>query len=199
MKLMIKPIRIIIGVLTIVLMLICALAVVGCTSPSSSTDSSTNTEENTPTMSQYMVNLNVSASKLQTALSEFADAVNSNDTYMMSLKADEAYAVMDQMDAIECPPEMDDVKAKYKEATSELKNALADYLALYIDLDSAQSSDQFNYNDYNSRLEEVQKHYDEGLNLLEEADDMVSKAGGSTGNVANASNSANTSSADSNN
>lgn len=160
-----------------VLALMATLLLAGCVSAPNAENGSEEKEPAAPTMSQYMVSLNESANKLQTALTEFSSAVNSNDTYLMSLKADEAYAVMDQMDAIECPPELNDVKEKYKEAMVELKTALSDYLALYIDIDEAQSPSQQDYDSYNSRLEEIQKHYDEGLNLLDEADEMVVKSG----------------------
>lgn len=153
------------------------LVLAGCVPAPNAGNDAKNSEPEPPTMSQYMVSLNESANKLQTALTEFSSAVNSNDTYLMSLKADEAYAVMDQMDAIECPPELNDVKGKYKDAISELKTALSDYLALYIDIDKAEAPSQQDYDAYNGRLEEIQKHYDEGLNLLDEADEMVAKSG----------------------
>lgn len=132
-------------------------------------------EEKPPTASDYMVSMAKSSTQLSERLSDFAAAVAENDVSAVQAKADAAYEVIDQMDGLEAPDELKEVKDKYNEATKSLKDALKDYTALYLEIQNAPEGAPRDDAAYAQRIEAVQKEYDQGLNHLEEADEMASK------------------------
>lgn len=151
----------------IALIAACAFAVtlfVGCTTTPSSSE-----EEAPITASEYMVNLNDCSVRLSDKLQGFAEAVADDKVSAMQTKAEEAYAILDEMSDLEAPEDVNDLKAKYTEASNKMKDALSSYVALYTEVfDSAQAVPA----DYAQRIEDVQKQYDAALNALEEADKM---------------------------
>lgn len=93
----------------------------------------------------------------------------------MQAKAEEAYSVLDEMASIEAPESLDDLKAKYSDAATQLKDALSDYISLYTEVfDSGQPSSSES-SAYAERVESIQKQYDGALNALEEADKMAAE------------------------
>lgn len=133
------------------------------------------TEEKPVTASDYMVSMAQSSKSLSESLSEFAGAVSESDVSAIRAKADSAYDVLKQMESLEAPDELKDVKDKYNEATQTLKGALDEYLALFMAIESVPEGEPFDYSTYDESVESVQKAYDQGLNLLEEADKMAAE------------------------
>ncbi len=132
-------------------------------------------EQQELTPSQYMINVNQVAENLGASLQEFKQAVNDNDISAMQAKADAAFAVLDELDDMEVPDSLNDVKEKYGEAVSILKGALNDYIALYTEISDANEDHPFDYTNYAERLESIQKQYDSGLTTLEEADKLAAE------------------------
>ena len=142
-----------------------AVPIAGCTSPADM-----ELEEQPVTASQYMVNLNDMSGKLADKLQEFSDSVGSGKISAMQTKAQEAYAVLDEMAALEAPDDISEIKQQYDDAATQLKGALNDYMALYTEIyDSADMAD-FDYSSYTHRIEDVQKQYDNAIGALEDAD-----------------------------
>lgn len=132
-------------------------------------------EERPPTAGEYMTSVAKASSQLSSSLSEFAAAVSDNDVSAVQAKADAAYEILKQMEALEAPDEVKSVKGKYDEASQSLKDALKDYVALYLEIENAPEGSQYDFSNYASQIESIQKSYDNGLNLLEEADNMASE------------------------
>lgn len=132
------------------------------------------TEEEQPiTPSQYMTNVNEVAENLAVSLGSFTEAVKANDLSAIQSRADSAYAILDELDSLEAPESLNDVKQKYSEATNSLKSALNDYITLYTEVKDSNKANPFDFDDYSERLESIQKQYDSGLNMLEEADKLA--------------------------
>lgn len=146
----------------------CALALAvgalaGCTTPSAVVDSSQ--QANRSFMSQVSGIMDT----LGTDLDSFTDAVSRNDVVNMRTQADNAYKALDELDALEAPDELADVKQQYVDGAAKLREALDAYIALYAEIDAG-TLDQ---SAYGSRLAEVQALYDEGVDLLKQADEAA--------------------------
>ena len=133
------------------------------------------TEEAPATATGYMTSMAKASTQLSESLGDFASSVADGDVSVLQAKADSAYEVLGQMESLEAPEELKPVKGKYDEAVSTLKGALEDYLHLFLELENTPEGTQYDYTGYAKRLEAVQKAYDQGLNLLEEADKMATE------------------------
>lgn len=127
------------------------------------------------TPAQYMTNVNQIAENLSASLEAFEEAVDDNDLSAMQAKADSAFAVLDEFESMDIPEQLKDVNEKYQDASDSLKSALNDYIALYTEISDSSDSKPFDYGKYPERLESIQKQYDNGLNLLEEADKLAAE------------------------
>ena len=132
-------------------------------------------EEKPVTAGDYMVSVAKSSQQLSASLADFATAVSDNDITAVQSKADSAYEVLKQMESLEAPDELKQVKGKYDEAVQSLRDALKDYIALYLEVENSPDGVPSDYANYAQQIESVQKAYDQGLNLLEEADKMASE------------------------
>ena len=142
-----------------------AFPLAGCSSPSSME------LENQPvTASQYMVNLNDTTGRLSEKLTEFSQSVGSGKISAMQTKAQEAYAILDEMSALEAPEDVTDIKNAYDDAATQLKGALNDYMALYTEIYDSSETSGFDYSTYSQRIEDIQKQYDGAIGALEDAD-----------------------------
>lgn len=135
-------------------------------------------EEKPVTPSSYMVELNSYTEDLKTKLQEFSEAVSDDKLSAMQTKAAEADALIDQIKDLPAPDSEDfaPIHDGYMEAMDKLKEALSSYIDLYIDIQDASKSDPFDYSTYSSRLESIQKLYDEGLEELADADSKAQES-----------------------
>lgn len=132
-------------------------------------------EEKPVTATDYMTAMAKSSTQLSESLAAFSQTVADNDISALQAKADAAYEVLGQMEALEAPDELKSVKGKYDEAIGSLKDSLKDYLALYLEIENAPDGAPYDFSQYAQRIEAIQKSYDQGLNLLEEADKMATE------------------------
>lgn len=132
-------------------------------------------EEKPLTAGEYMTSVAKISNQLSGNLAEFATAVSDNDVPAVQVKADAAYEVLKQMESLEAPDELKSIKGKYDEATQSLRDAMKDYVALYLEIENAPEGSQYDFTNYAAQIESIQKSYDNGLNLLEEADKMASE------------------------
>lgn len=119
---------------------------------------------------QYMAQVNQSMADLGEKLEGFNDAVVRGDVVTMRTQADNALKVLDEVEQIEAPEALADIKAGYSEAFASLRAALNGYVDLYTDIASATSGQPIDSGTYQTRLSEIQKLYDEGIAKLEETD-----------------------------
>ena len=118
----------------------------------------------------YMSQVNQLMDELGDRLDSFVDAVSRGDVVNMRSQADEAYKTLDKLAAIEAPEALADVQEKYVSGTTKLREALDAYIVLYSSVASQEGIDQ---GEYDSQLAEIQALYDEGVALLEEADETA--------------------------
>lgn len=163
----------------------CSL-IVGCAGGQSA-----GTTEEQKANSAYMLQVNEIMVELDDSLALFVDAVSRGDVVNMRTQADNAYKVLDKLSKAEAPEALKDIKASYVEGANKLREALDGYISLYSDL--AKAGDEIDKDDYDARLAEIQRLYDEGIAALRAGDE---KAAGSSSAAASSASSA-TSAADS--
>ena len=119
---------------------------------------------------QYMAQVNQTMDDLSDKLEGFTDAVVRGDVVTMRTQADNALKVLDELEALEAPEVLADVKAGYVDGCTSLREALKAYVDLYTEIDSASDAQPFDFSNYGTRLKEIQKAYDEGIAKLQETD-----------------------------
>lgn len=158
-----------IGAIACALALFCAL-ITGCAGPGSSAVS-----ERAQANRAYMSQVNETMDKLSSELDSFKDAVARGDVVNTRTQANNAFKELDKLAAIEAPDDFSDVHAEYIEGVDKMRDALNSY----IDLFTESKSESFDWSTYDSRIEGIQKQYDEGVEALGQADkDAASVNGG---------------------
>lgn len=127
---------------------------------------------------QYLSQVNQVMDDLETALASFTDAVSRNDVVGMQTQADNALAKLDSLGSIEAPDELADVQQSYQDGTSQLRDALSSYVALYTEISSATDAQPFDWSTYDARLAEIQEKYDAGIDALEAGDKAAAEVEG---------------------
>ena len=117
----------------------------------------------------YMSQVNESMTKLQDSLKQFTDAVSRGDVVSMRTQADNAYKALDKLTALEAPDALADVQEKYQSGTDKLREALDSYITLYTEM----NGESFDMATYDKRVSDVQKLYDEGVDLMQEGDKLA--------------------------
>lgn len=117
-----------------------------------------------------MSQVNQTMVKLDGELDKFVDAVSRDDVVNMRTQADNAYRVLDELADIEAPEALADVKQGYVDGSNKLREALDGYVDLYTEA----SSEDFDWSKYDERIEKVQGLYDEGVSLMQQADEAAS-------------------------
>lgn len=117
----------------------------------------------------YMSQVNEIMEQLDSGLDSFIDAVSRGDVVNMRTQADNAFQILDKLNDLEVPEELSDVHEKYVEGADKLRGALDGYISLYTDMSGA-SFDQSTYDD---RIAQIQKLYDDGVALMQEADEAA--------------------------
>lgn len=146
----------------------CSLMLTGCTQPLAS--QSSEQEETGPTSRSFMAQMNEASDDLSEKMASFSDAVSREDLVSMKLQADAAYAVVDQMAAIEVPEELADLKQRYVDGCTQLKDVLSGYVDLYSEIEASTTRNPFDYDDYPDRIAALQASYDAAVQALEDAD-----------------------------
>lgn len=122
---------------------------------------------------QYMASVNQSMDEISKKLASFEDAVARGDVVTMKTQADKAFKEIDDMEELEAPEVLADVKAGYVEGCRLLEDALTSYIDLYTQVGSgALAADSI---DYANALAAIQLTYDEGIEKLEETDELALK------------------------
>ena len=91
----------------------------------------------------------------------------------MRTQADDAFKVLDNLESLEAPEVLQDVKQGYVDGSKQLKDALNAYIALYTDLaanPSAVSTDA-----YKERLASIQDTYDQAVEKLKSTDEAATQ------------------------
>ena len=147
----------------ICVMALCLGVVSGCANGAANVDSAQQAHRT------YMSKVNGIMAQLGDDLDSFVDAVSRDDLVNMRTQADNAYRSLDELSKLEPPEDLQDVQKQYVDGTAKLREALDGYIELY----TATDSSDFDQSTYASRLANVQKLYDEGVDLLKKADEAA--------------------------
>ena len=99
----------------------------------------------------------------------FSEAVAKNDIVAIKMASEKAFKIQDQINSIDAPDDLSDVKQKYCDGIKKVEEALSDYIKLYSD----STTPSFDQTTYNERIEAIQKKYNEGADLLKEGDETA--------------------------
>ena len=122
---------------------------------------------------QFMSDVNAIMEERSQRFGSFNDAVSRGDVITMRTQADDAFKVLDNLESLEAPEVLQDVKQGYVDGSKQLKDALNAYIALYTDLaanPSAVSTDA-----YKERLASIQDTYDQAVEKLKSTDEAATQ------------------------
>ena len=159
------------GILSKLVAIACVFAIAGILAGCASGAATSATEEEQANRA-YMSRVNESMIKLDGELDGFIDAVKRGDIVNMRSQADNAYKVLDELEAIEAPDALSDVQKDYVGGSAKLREALDEYIDLYAEITA--KGDGFDWTAYEKRIADIQKTYDEGVALMKSADQAMS-------------------------
>lgn len=140
----------------------CLGALVGCSGNTAEQDAQTQNR-------QYMSSVNTIMDTLNTNMEEFATAVKDGEVVSLDAQLEAVNTCVDDLNAITPPEAMTDIHKSYVTGATEMQTALAAYVQLYEDVNAPQSG-SFDYSTYDSRLADIQSHYDAGIAAFQDAD-----------------------------
>ncbi len=150
------------------LCVVCMGALVGCVSGNGQVDEQTKNR-------QYMSSVNTIMETLNTNMEQFATAVKDDEVVSLSSQLSAVDQCVSDLEALEVPDAMGDIQSQYVNGAKELQAALASYVQLYEDVKAPQSG-SYDYSDYDSRIADIQSHYNAGIQALQDADSKVQSA-----------------------
>ena len=122
---------------------------------------------------QFMSDVNAIMEELSQRLDSFNDAVSRGDVITMRTQADDAFKVLDNLESLEAPEVLQDVKQGYVDGSKQLKDALNAYIALYTDL--AANPSAVSTEAYKERLASIQDTYDQAVEKLKSTDEAATQ------------------------
>lgn len=117
---------------------------------------------------QFMSDVNTTMDQLAEQLAGFNDAVAQGDVVAMRTQADNAFKVLDNLEALEAPDVLADTKQGYVDGCNQLKDALNSYIALYAGIQNGSA-------DYASQLSAVQDSYNQAVDKLKATDEAATE------------------------
>ncbi len=146
----------------------CLGTLVGCSGNTAEQDAQTQNR-------QYMSSVNTIMDTLNTNMEEFATAVKDGEVVSLDAQLEAVNTCVDDLNAITPPEAMTDIHKSYVTGATEMQTALAAYVQLYEDVNAPQSG-SFDYSTYDSRLADIQSHYDAGIAAFQDADSKAQSA-----------------------
>ena len=148
---------------------LCLVALAGC-SGNSNAQADAQTQNR-----QYMSSVNTIMETLKGNMDEFSQAVKDGEVVSLSSQLSAVDTCVSDLEKVSVPDAMKDIQTSYLDGAKELQTALKDYVQLYEDV-KAPEKGSYSYSDYDSRLADIQKHYDEGIKKLQDADSKAQAA-----------------------
>lgn len=146
----------------------CLGALVGCSGNTAEQDAQTQNR-------QYMSSVNTIMDTLNTNMEEFATAVKDGEVVSLDAQLEAVNTCVNDLNTITPPEAMTDIHKSYVTGATEMQTALAAYVQLYEDVNAPQSG-SFDYSTYDSRLADIQSHYDAGIAAFQDADSKAQSA-----------------------
>lgn len=147
--------------------LTCVVAVPGCTTSQTTSETSQAQSENR----QYMSRVNQISQDIEESLADFEAAIAAGDVAAMRTAMNAASRSVDELASIDAPDALADIKEGYVEGSSELREALADYVQLYTEVEASEGG--IDEASYQERLTDIQDRYSEALEKISDADELA--------------------------
>ena len=146
--------------------LACLAALVGCASNNEQTDAQTQNR-------QYMSSVNTIMETLNTNMGAFSEAVKDGEVVSLSAQLSAVDQCVSDLEGLSVPDAMGDIHSSYVNGAKELQTALSSYVQLYEDVKAPANGVAPSGADYDSRMAEIQSHYDaKNVELLAHAGNM---------------------------
>lgn len=142
-----------------------AFGLIGC-----GTNAQNNNEEQLKNR-EFMSQINEAISRVNDGLSGFSEAMSQEDIVSMKHQVEEAAKAVEDLDKIEAPEGLGDIKTGYLDGCKKLQEALEQYLTLYTDI----SNETLDANTYDTRLGDIKKLYEGGIKDLQAADEKATE------------------------
>lgn len=148
--------------------LACLGVFAGCTAADDQADAQTQNR-------QYMSAVNTIMAEFDTDMDDFAAAVKDGEVVSLSAQMTSVDQCVSDLEALEVPDAMKEIQEQYVKGAKELQTALKDYVQLYEDVQAPEKG-TYDYSDYDSRMKDIQSHYDAGIKALQDADSKAESA-----------------------
>ncbi len=117
----------------------------------------------------FMSQVNSYMDEFSKNMESFSEAVAKNDIVAIKMASEKAFKIFDEVNSIDAPDDLSDVKQKYCDGIKKVEEALSDYIKLFSD----SSAPGFENATYNERIDAIQKKYNEGADLLKQGDETA--------------------------
>ena len=146
-----------------IIALLCAFALCSCKGVSA-----LNSPENAAKAQSavYFASVNQIVNDLKAELGDFSTLVKNKDTNAMKEKLDSAQKLIDELKSVDVPQNCEDVQQAYLDGFIQMQQALSNYINIYTDFINGSIDNSV----LNTRVADVQKSYNQGLELLSKAD-----------------------------
>ena len=148
----------------LVLFLSAIVALASCAAPVDTA------EENASKNREFMSQVSKTTESLTDDLQGFSDAVAQDNYVAMRSQAESASRSIDELEKIEAPDAMKDIKSEYVAGGKDLREALDGYIDLLSEIEASTEEQPYDFSSYEDKLTEIQKKYDSGIDHLKEAD-----------------------------
>ncbi len=122
---------------------------------------------------EYMAEVSVVVHDLELSLSEFSGAASNKDIVAMKEILKQASKAIESLEKIEYPEGLGEVHDSYTQGAQALESALSDYVDLYENTLSLPEGSQPSIEDIEKSKQDIEKKYNEGVELLEKADELA--------------------------
>ena len=113
---------------------------------------------------------------LNSNMDTFSKAVKDGEVVSLSAQLSSVDQCVSDLEGLSVPDAMGDIQSSYVSGAKELQTALSSYVQLYEDVKAPASGVAPSTADYNSRLADIQSHYDAGIKALQDADSKAESA-----------------------
>lgn len=151
----------------------CVFALTACSAPQQTLQQQD--EDEVTQNRQYMSELNQNVEELSDKLEGFVEAASRGDVVTMQSQADNAFKVITDIESLQAPDDLEELKTGYTEACNKLRTALNDYITLYAEITQDASGDSFPYSTYNERINAIQQQYNDAIAQLESTDNTATE------------------------
>ena len=114
--------------------------------------------------------------KLLMKLQKAEEAVKDGEVVSLSAQLSAVDQCVSDLEGLSVPDAMGDIHSSYVNGAKELQTALSSYVQLYEDVKAPANGVAPSGADYDSRMAEIQSHYDAGIKALQDADSKAESA-----------------------